>query len=125
MSKGRLWGGRVLSAIPVLMLLFSGVMKIMGGPALAEGMGHLGWPVALAIPLAVMEIGCTLLYIFPRTAVLGAILLTGYLGGAMATHMRLGEAYIIQFLLGAMLWGGLYLRDARLRALLPLTSQPA
>ena len=119
-SKLYVWGGRVLTAIPVFMLAMSGVMKIMGGPDLAAGFDHLGWPVHTAIPLSVIELGCTVIYLIPRTAVLGAILLTGYMGGALAAHLRIGEPWYIQFLLGVMLWGGLYLRDARIRQLIPL-----
>ena len=99
-------------------------MKLAGGPQLAEGFAHLGWPTSLAVPLGVLEIGCVAIYFVPATSVLGAILLTGYLGGAVATHVRLGEPFGVQVLLGVLVWLGLYLRDARLRALLPLRSVP-
>ena len=112
--------GWVLSVLPAAMLLFSGIGKLIGGASLEEGFAHLGWPVNLALALAVVEIGCTVVYLVPRTAVLGAILLTGYMGGAMATHVRIGEPFVIQFLLGVVLWLGIFLRDARLRALIPV-----
>ena len=123
-SKSALWIGRVLSALPALMLLFSGAMKFTTSPQLTEGFEHLGWPIRSAPALGVTEITCTLLYLFPRTAVLGAILLTGYMGGAIATHARIGEPFIAQSALGVVLWLGLFLRDHRVRALIPLRSTP-
>ena len=114
-----LWTGRIMSALPVLMLLFSGAMKLVKPPGLAEGFAHLGLPVNLSLGLGILEIACTVIYVIPRTAVLGAILLTGYLGGAMLTHLRIGEPYFGQFLFGVLIWGGLYLRDRRVRALIP------
>ena len=119
-SKKMLWTGRILSTLPVLALLMSGIMKLMKPPELVEGFAKLGWPDNLALGLGIVELTCTIIYVIPRTAVLGAILLTGYFGGAIATHVRIGEPFIVQFLLGVMLWLGLYLRDARLRALIPL-----
>jgi uncharacterized membrane protein YphA (DoxX/SURF4 family) len=119
-SKKILWSGRILSAVPVLMLLFSGVMKFIPSPQLAEGFAHLGWPMSSAITLGLLELGCTIIYLIPRTAVLGAILLTGYMGGAIATHVRIGEAVYLHVVFGVFIWGGLFLRDSRLRALLPL-----
>ena len=120
-SKKILWTGRVLSALPVLLFLFSAIMKFLRPPDLAKGFDHLGWPVSLAVGLGILELTCTAIYAIPRTAVLGAILLTGYLGGAIATHVRVGDPYFTQIIMGVMLWGGLYLRDPRLRALIPLT----
>ena len=114
-----LWTGRVLSTLPVLMLLFSGGMKIIHPPQLDEGFVHLGIPVSLALGLGILEVSCTIIYAIPRTAVLGAILLTGYLGGAILTHLRIGEPYFMQAIFGMVVWGGLYLRDPRLRALIP------
>lgn len=119
-SRASLWAGFVLSVLPSLLLLFSGVMKLMGGPQLAEGFQMLGWPIHLAVPLGILEIAVTLIYLYPRTAVLGAILVTGYLGGAVATHVRIGDAFWMPVLLGVLVWGGLFLRDLRLRALLPI-----
>ena len=119
-SKKMLWTGRVLSALPVLMLLFSAAMKLAKPPAVLQGFLHFGYPESLLLGLAVVEIACAVVYAIPRTSVLGAILVTGYLGGATATHVRVGEAFFIPVLLGVLAWAGLFLRDSRLRALLPL-----
>ena len=109
-----------MSTLPVLMLLFSGVMKFIPSPQMNEGLKHLELPLNFAFGLGVLELSCTIIYLIPRTAVLGAILLTGYLGGAMLTHLRIGEAVYLHVIFGVFLWGGLYLRDPRLRALIPL-----
>ena len=119
-SKKMLWAGRIMSALPVLMLLFSAVMKFLKPPDVVKGFTHLGYPESLALGLGILELACTVIYIIPRTSVLGAILLTGYLGGAIATHVRIGEPYFIPIILGVLVWGGLFLRDERLRALIPL-----
>ena len=119
-SKKMIWAGRILSALPTLLLLFSGSMKFVKSPDTAAGFAHLGWPVGLAALLGVLEVGSTLLYAIPRTSVLGAILLTGYMGGAIATHVRIGEPVYLHVVFGLCIWGGLYLRDPRLRALIPL-----
>lgn len=120
-SKARFWTSVVLSAIPVFMLLMSAGMKVIQpAPDFAKGMEHLGWGLHLTLPLAILEFTCTLLYVVPRTSVLGAILLTAYLGGATATHVRVGDPFFIPILLGIMLWLGLWLRDSRLQDLLPL-----
>jgi hypothetical protein len=119
LSTKVLWTSRIMSALPVLLLLFSGTMKLVKPPGLAEGIAHLGLPANLVLGLGILELTCTVIYLIPRTAVLGAILLTGYLGGAMLTHLRIGEPCYVQFLLGVLIWGGLYLRDRRVRALIP------
>ena len=119
-SKAALWTGRIMSTLPVLMLILSGTMKLAKPASVVEGFTHLGWPDALALTLGIVELGCTLLYVIPRTSVLGAILLTGYLGGATATHARIGEPWFAPVLLGMLIWGGLYLRDTRVRDLIPL-----
>ena len=119
-SKKMLWGGYLISALPVLMLLFSGTMKVMKSAQAVEGFAHFGYPDNVAFGIGVVELISTVLYVIPQTSVLGAILLTGYLGGATATHVRVGELFIFPILLGVLVWGGLFLRDARLRALLPL-----
>ena len=121
-SKKMLWTGRILSTLPVLMLLFSAVMKFVQPPGFAEGMAKLGIPENLALGLGLLELACVILYIIPRTAVLGAILLTGYLGGAILTHLRVGENFIGPIVFGVFIWGGLFLRDPRIRALIPLRS---
>ena len=119
-KKTATWAGRLLSALPALVLLVSATMKLVGPPQLAELFGGLGWPVGLAVPLGILELAVTLLYVIPRTSVLGAVLATGYLGGAITTHVRIGDPFSTVVLLGISVWGGLYLRDPRLRALLPL-----
>jgi hypothetical protein len=115
-----IWAGGVVSTLPVLMLVFSAAMKFTSSPALAEGFGHLGYDTRLALGLGILELTCTMIYVVPRTSVLGAILLTGYLGGATATHLRVGDPVYAPIILGVLVWGGLFLRDARVRALIPL-----
>jgi len=124
-SKKVLWAGYIMSAIPVLMLLFSAIMKLVNPPPVAESCKHLGLPESFALGLGVLELGCTLLYIIPRTSVLGAILLTGYLGGAVLAHLRVGDPFFGPVIFGVLVWGGLFLRDPRLRALIPFRCQPA
>jgi hypothetical protein len=119
-SSKMLWAGWIVSMLPVLMLVMSGVMKLLKPPDVIDGFTKLGYDPNLALGLAIVELTCTALYVFPRTAVLGAILLTGYLGGAVATHVRVGDAYVIPIVLGVLAWGRLYLRDGRIRNLLPL-----
>ena len=118
-SKKMVWAGRVVSVPPVLLLLFSASMKLMKVPQAVEGFAKYGYPAGAVPGLGIVELACTLAYVFPPTAVLGAILLTGYLGGATATHLRAGETYGGPIVVGVLLWLGLFLRDARLRALLP------
>jgi len=118
-SRPLLWTGYVLSALPVLMLLMSAGMKLARVPAAMEGFAKFGYPESVILPLGIVEITCTALYIIPQTSVLGAILLTGYLGGATATHVRAGEPWFAPVILGVVLWLGLYCRDARIRALVP------
>jgi hypothetical protein len=119
-SKLTLYGGWALSIIPSLMLLLSAGMKFSSSPDVQAGFDHLGWPMGVSRPLGFVEIAVVLIYLFPRTAALGAILCTGYLGGAMAAHIRIEEQAYTQFLLGVTIWGGLWFRDARVRALIPL-----
>ena len=123
-SKKVLWAGYIMSALPVLMLLFSAAMKFAKPPPVVEGFKHLGLPESLVLGLGVLELGCTLLYVIPRTSVLGAILLTGYLGGAILAHLRVGDPFFGPVIFGVLVWGGLFLRDPRLRALIPFRSQP-
>jgi len=118
-NKSSLWVGRILSALPVLFLLLDGVMKIVKPAFVVEATVNLGYPETVIVGLGVLLVACTILYLIPRTSVLGAILLTGYLGGAVATHVRVGGpvfSIIMPVILGVMLWGGLYLRDERLRS---------
>lgn len=120
-SPAARWASYVMSALPVLLLLFSAVMKLTRHASVVEGMPQMGYPVWLAAPIGAVELLCTVLYLIPRTAVLGAILLTGYLGGATATHVRMEDPnFHMAVIIGMMLWGGLYLRDPRIRDLIPL-----
>src|SRR4051812_25858332 len=120
-SNAPVWTGRVLSALPALGLLFSGAMKLMKPPAVLKGFTDLGYPERLARGIGVLEVACVVVYVIPQTAVLGAILITGYLGGAIATHVRMGETSkaIAPAALGVIAWLGLVLRDRRLREVLP------
>lgn len=121
-SKKRLWAGRIISGLAVLMLLSSGVMKLMRPVAVVEGFGMLGYPENLIIPIGILELFCAVVYLIPRSSILGAILVTGYLGGATATHVRIGDQFFIPIVFGVAIWAGLFLRDDRLRALIPLRS---
>jgi DoxX-like family len=124
LSKGRLWTGRIMSALPALFLLVDGVGKLIKPAPVVEGTVQLGYPESVLLGLGIVLLTCTVLYTIPRTAILGAILLTGYLGGAIATHVRVGSPLFSHILfpvyLAVLIWGGLYLRDERLRALIPL-----
>jgi len=124
-SKKALWAGRVISALPGLFLLMDGVMKLVKPAPVVEATVRLGYPESVILGLGIVLLACTILYLIPSTSVLGAILLTGYLGGAVATHVRVGEGlFPVSFpvILGVLIWLGLYLRDERLRALVPLRS---
>jgi hypothetical protein len=123
-SKGMLWGGRVLSALPSLALIMSGGMKLSHAPPVVEGFTKFGFSLGALTPIGILELACVVLYLVPRTSVLGAILVTAYLGGATVTHVRVGEPFIAPVVLGIFVWLGLYLRDERLRALVPLRSAP-
>jgi len=115
------WTGRVVSALPVLALLMSGAFKFMKpNEEMAKGLDHIGWKADQLSTLGIVEIACTILYVIPQTSILGAILLTGYLGGATATHVRVGDPWFAPVIIGVLVWLGLFLRDARLRALIPL-----
>jgi hypothetical protein len=121
--KTMLWTGRIMSAIPVLFLLFDAVSKLVKPAPVVEATVQLGYPESVIPILGVLLLVCTLLYVVPRTSILGAILLTGYLGGATATHVRMGGplfAILFPSIVGILIWGGLYARDERLRALIPL-----
>lgn len=113
------WTGRILSGIPVLFLTFDAILKLIHIAAVTEGSARLGLPDHLAGGLGVLLLACVVLYVVPRTAVLGAVLLTGYLGGAVAMHLRIGDPLashtFFPVYVGVMLWGGLFLRDARVR----------
>ena len=119
-----LWTGRIMSGLVIAFMLLDGAMKLVPLDVVVTTSEQMGIPGSLARTLGIIGLICTLLYAVPRTSVLGAILLTGYLGGAIASHLRLGDAIFTHTLfglhLGLLAWGGLYLRDARLRALIPL-----
>jgi hypothetical protein len=115
-----LWAGWIISILPALLLLFSAVTKLAKPAFVMEGFAHLGYAAGLAVPIGILELACTIVYLVPRTAVLGAILLTGYLGGATASQVRAGDPFYAPALLGVLVWLGLYLRDSRLRELAPL-----
>src|SRR6187431_112630 len=116
-SRKMLWAGRIIRALPVLFLLMDGAMKLAKPAFVVEATVQLGYPESVIIGLGIVLLSCTVLYVIPRTSVLGAILLTGYLGGAVATHVRVGDPFFAPVILGVLVWGGLYLRDGRLRAL--------
>jgi hypothetical protein len=122
-SKKLLWIGRILSGFPVLFLLVDGVMKLFKPAIVVETtVRQLGYPESDIVGIGILLLVCTLLYIFPRTSILGAILLTGYLGGAAATQVRVGAGWFnvaFPVMFGALIWGGLWLRDTRVRILLP------
>jgi DoxX-like family len=126
LSKGRLWTGRIMSGLPALFLLVDGVGKLVKPAPVVEGTVQLGYPESVLLGLGIVLLTCTVLYMIPRTAILGAILLTGYLGGAIATHVRVGSPLFSHTLfpvyIAMLIWGGLYVRDDRLRALIPLRS---
>ena len=124
-SRKMLWAGRIISALPVLFLLMDGAMKLAKPAFVVEATVRLGYPESVIIGLGIVLLSCTLLYVIPRTSVLGAILLTGYLGGAVATHVRVSAGLfeiIFPVIFGGLLWGGLFLRERRLRDLIPLRS---
>jgi hypothetical protein len=123
-SKRTLWVGYIVSALPVL-LLFSAVLKLMKPVQVVEGFAHFGFPEDLVFKLGILELFCTAVYLIPRTAVLGAILITGYFGGAVVTNARLGESFLVPLIAGMLIWGGLYVRDLRVRALIPLRREPS
>ncbi len=124
-SKKMLWTGRITSALPALFLLFDAVAKLVKPAPVVEATVRLGYPESVILGLGIVLLASTVLYLIPRTAVLGAILLTGYLGGAVATHVRVGAglfSVLFPVFFGVLVWGGLFLRDDRLRALIPLRS---
>jgi hypothetical protein len=122
-SRTMFWAGWIVTAIPTLFLLLDGVMKLVKPQFVVDATVKLGYPESAILGLGIVLLACTVVYVVPQTSVLGAILLTGYLGGAVASHLRAGDGpFPICFpgIVGALVWGGLLLRDARLRDLLPL-----
>lgn len=122
-ARRQLWAGRVVSALPALGMTVSALIKLARVPGfMAMATGHLGYDENTIVAVGVLEIACVALYVLPRTAVLGAILVTAYLGGAVATHVRVGDPFLVPVLFGVLVWLGLYLRDERVRRLAPLRS---
>jgi DoxX-like family len=122
-SRKRFWAGQIMSALPALFLLVDGAMKLVKPEPVVKATVELGYAETVILPLGVVLLACTILYLIPRTAVLGAILLTGYLGGAVPAQVRAGQGLfeiLFPVVLGALLWGGLVLRDDRLRTVIPL-----
>lgn len=121
-SNMTFWGGHIISGFAILFLIFDAVIKVAQATPAVESTVQLGYAAELVLPLGLIQLVCIAVYVFPRTAVLGAILLTGWFGGAMATHVRAGSpafSIIFPIIISALVWGGLFLRDARLRGLLP------
>jgi len=121
-SNASLWAGRILSALPVLLFAFTGMFSLLKPAVAQQGFVHYGYLDGALLRIVIVELACAILYAIPRTSVLGAILVTGYLGGATATHVRVGEPFFLPVIVGIMVWLGIYLRDKRLRALIPLRS---
>ena len=122
-SRGKLWAGWVLSILATLFLLFDGVAKLFVPAPVADAFTRLGIPVGLSVRIGILLVTCTVIYAIPRTAVLGAVLLTGYLGGAVAIHMRSGSApfeLLFPVIFGLIVWAGIYLREGRLSRVLPV-----
>ena len=125
-SRARQWTGRVLTTLATLFLLFDGGIKLVQPQPVTQAMTQLGFPLHLSVPIGIILLACTVLYALPPTAVFGAILLTGYLGGAIVVQMRIGAPLLSTTLfpiyLAVLLWAGIYLREPRLRALIPIRS---
>jgi hypothetical protein len=114
-SKGPLWTGRAISTLATLFLIFDGLMKVIREPHVLQASAQLGYPENTIAGIGYLLLACTALYAVPRTSILGSILLTGYLGGAVASQLRIGGPFLFPVAFGALIWGGLYLRDTRLR----------
>jgi hypothetical protein len=121
-KRWMLWTGRVLSLWPVFVVVSSATWKLTRNPWYVTEFGRIGWPESALTGLALLQLSCLLLYVIPPTAVLGAVLLTGYLGGAIASYVRIGDYYpvLVPLSTSVIAWAGIFLRDERLRALLPL-----
>ncbi len=119
-SKGMRWAGYIATALPVLMLLFSASGKFFKPVGMEESIKQLGWRMDQMTTLGIVEVTCLVIYLIPQTAVFGAVLLTAYLGGATATHVRVGDPIIFPIVTGILVWLGLYLREPRLWTLAPL-----
>jgi DoxX-like family len=126
LSKISLWTGRIMGGLVAAFMVFDAVIHLMKPAPVLEAFAKLGFPIRLAVPLGIIELVCVLLYVIPQTSILGAILLTGYLGGAIAIQLPTGNSLFGEVLfpvyIGVMVWGGIYLRDDRLRTLIPFRS---
>ena len=117
--KTTIWAGRIISALAILFLTFDSIIKVLKLPPAVEATSQLGYPASLVVTIGLIELACLVIYTIPRTSVLGAILLTGYLGGAIATQVRAEStlfSLVFPVIIGALIWGGLFVRDERLRA---------
>jgi hypothetical protein len=124
--KARLWAGRIITGLTVLFLIFDGVTKLIEVSQAKEGMATLGYPASLTVPIGILVLVCTAFYVIPATSVLGAVLLTGFLGGATASMLRAnapGHPYLFPVVFGGFVWLGLYLRDPRVREFLPMRNR--
>lgn len=119
-SKGARIAGWVLSILPCLLFIMGGIMKLVQPAGFEEGLKPMGWDAGTMKYIGIVELACAAIYLFPRTAVLGAILLTGYMGGAIATHVRVGDMVFTQILIGIVIWFALWLSDSRVKNLIPL-----
>ena len=119
-SSKMIWAGRIVSGLVVVMMVFSAVMKMLKPDEVVTEFTRLGYPETVVIGIGILELLCAVVYSIPRTSYLGAILLTAYFGGATATHVRIGDVFIWPVIGGVLTWAGLYLRDARIRDLIPL-----
>ena len=124
-SRKARWAGRILNGILLLFLLFDGVMKVLQVDAVRKAQAQLGYSVSATAGIGIVLLACTLIWVIPRTSILGAILLTGYLGGATASQVRIGAGGSVAFpiVFGALIWAALFLGDQRLPALIPLRRQ--
>jgi len=122
-SKSALWAGWIMSGVIILFLIFDGTIHLIKNTPVVDAFNQLGIPIELSVPIAIIELFCLILYVIPRTSIFGAILLTGYLGGAIIIQLRIGAPMLSTALfpvyMGILLWGGIYLRDRRLRSLIP------
>jgi hypothetical protein len=120
-SRTSLWSGRIITALVALFMIFDGLMKVLKVPAAVDGTVKLGYSESVLVPLGIVVLVCTAVYLYPRTSILGAILLTGFLGGAVATNVRTQPQWtLFPVVLGVLAWLGLYLRDRSLKKLVPL-----
>jgi len=127
-SRKRKWAGRIMSGLAVLFLLFDSTTKLLGVEAVIKAAAQIGYPPSTMLPIGLILLVCVVVYLIPRTAVLGAVLPTGYLGGAVATHVRVGDPLMSHILFpiyfAVLIWGGLYLRDRRVYALIVRREPP-